>query len=242
MPTLNNSLPNRPLTGKRALITGAASGIGLATAGALTEAGAHVFGLDLQATSLVPSLVCDITKEEPIIGCIAEAARTLGGIDILVNNAGILREASLAETTADLIDQHFAVNVRGAILVTREALPHLRDGARIINLASELAYVGRQNASVYAASKAAMLGLTRSWARELAPRILVNAVAPGPTDTPLLGFESMTADQQALEIMNPLGRIGRPEEIAAAILFLAGPGATFFTGQCIGPNGGAAML
>ena len=86
-----------------------------------------------------------------------------------------------------------------------------------------------------------MLGLTRSWARELAPRILVNAVAPGPTDTPLLGFESMTANQQALEITNPLGRIGRPEEIAAAILFLAGPGATFFTGQCIGPNGGAAM-
>jgi 3-oxoacyl-[acyl-carrier protein] reductase len=241
MPTLDNSLPDRPLTGRRALITGAASGIGLATATALTEAGAHVIGLDLQTTSQFPSFVCDITSEGAVKACIAEAARGLGGIDILVNNAGILREASLAETTADLVDQHFAVNVRGAILVTREALPHLTDGARIINLASELAYVGRQNASVYAASKAAMLGLTRSWARELAPRILVNAVAPGPTDTPLLGFESMTADQQALEIMNPLGRIGRPEEIAAAILFLAGPGATFFTGQCIGPNGGAAM-
>ena len=241
MPTLNNSPPDRPLTGKRALVTGAASGIGLATATALTEAGAQVIGLDLQTASPFPCLVCDITSEGAVKACTAEAARRLGGIDILVNNAGILREASLAETTADLIDEHFAVNVRGAILVTREALPHLTNGARIINLASELAYVGRQNASVYAASKAAMLGLTRSWARELAPRILVNAVAPGPTDTPLLGFESMTANQQALEITNPLGRIGRPEEIAAAILFLAGPGATFFTGQCIGPNGGAAM-
>ncbi|MBN9275801.1 MAG: SDR family oxidoreductase, partial [Mesorhizobium sp.] len=85
-------------------------------------------------------------------------------------------------------------------------------------------------------------GLTRSWARELAPRILVNAVAPGPTDTPLLGFEALTDRQQAQETMHPLRRIGRPEEIAAAVVFLAGPGATFFTGQCLGANGGAAML
>jgi 3-oxoacyl-[acyl-carrier protein] reductase len=131
--------------------------------------------------------------------------------------------------------------VRGAILVTREALPHLGEGSRIINLASDLAYLGRPNASVYCASKAAVLALTRSWARELAPRILVNAVAPGPTDTPLLGFASLTPEQQATETAHPLGRIGKPEEVAAAILFLAGPGATLFTGQCLGANGGATM-
>jgi len=242
------------LEGKIALVTGAGRGLGRTMAMALAQAGAAVVAAartesevqetanavcDLGRKGLAFSL--DVSDSHMVDRLVERIVSELGSVDILVNNAGILREASLAETTADLVDQHFAVNVRGAILVTREALPHLTNGARIINLASELAYVGRQNASVYAASKAAMLGLTRSWARELAPRILVNAVAPGPTDTPLLGFESMTANQQALEITNPLGRIGRPEEIAAAILFLAGPGATFFTGQCIGPNGGAAM-
>ena len=114
-------------------------------------------------------------------------------------------------------------------------------GGRIVNVASELAYLGRQNASVYVATKAALLGLTRSWARELAPDILVNAVAPGPTDTPLLGFDAMTPAEQALELAHPLGRLARPEEIAAAIVYLAGPGATFVTGHCLGVNGGAAM-
>ena len=226
----------------RVLLTGAANGIGRATALAFREAGASVVGLDLAAAeSPVPILACDLRREEDVVRGVAAAVAQLGGLDVVVNNAGIMREAAIgAITTAD-IDQHFAVNVRGAILVTREALPHLGEGARIINLASELAYLGRQNASVYCATKAAMLGLTRSWARELAPRILVNAVAPGPTDTPLLGFAALTPEQKALETAHPLGRIGRPEEVAAAILFLAGPGATLFTGQCLGANGGAAM-
>ena len=139
------------------------------------------------------------------------------------------------------IDRHLAINVRAAILVAREAVRVMGAGGRIINLASELAYVGRANASLYVATKAAMLGLTRSWARELAPDILVNAVAPGPTDTPLLGFEALSSAQRALELTQPLGRIGTPAEIAAAIVFLAGPGATFITGHCLGVNGGAAM-
>ncbi len=230
------------LAGRRVLVTGAASGIGRSIAEAFLRAGATVTGLDLAAAEdPFPILACDLAEEAAIVSSVAEAARRMGGIDVLVNNAGILREAPLAETSAALIDQHFAVNVRGAILVTREALPHLPRGGRIVNIASELAYLGRQNASVYAASKAAMLGLTRSWARELAPDILVNAVAPGPVDTPLLGYDAMTAEQKALETNNPLGRIGRPEEIAGAVLFLAGEGATFFTGQCLGANGGAAM-
>ncbi|MDX8529413.1 SDR family oxidoreductase [Mesorhizobium sp. VK25A] len=231
------------LHGKRSLVTGAASGIGRATALALREAGATVIGLDLIGSERdMPILACDLAKEGDIVGAAAEGARRLGGCDILVNNAGILQEAPLDRISADHVDRMFAVNVRGAILMTRETLPHLSEGGRIINIASELAYLGRAEASVYCATKAALLGLTRSWARELAPRILVNAVAPGPTDTPLLGFDALSESQQAQETMHPLRRIGRPEEIAAAVVFLAGPGATFFTGQCLGANGGAAML
>lgn len=233
----------KPLAGKRALVTGAASGIGLAAACALQEAGAEVIGLDLLSTEApFRILACDLADEAQIVAAVAGAAARMGGIDILVNNAGILEEAPLGALSAAHIDRMFAVNVRGAMLVAREVLPHLPDGGRIINTVSELAYLGRANASVYVATKAAMLGATRSWARELAPRILVNAVAPGPTDTPLLGFDSLDARTQAEETANPLGRIGRPEEVAAAVVFLAGPGATLFTGQCLGANGGAAMI
>ena len=232
----------KPLSGKRALVTGAASGIGLATALALQEAGAAVVGLDLRASAgAFPILACDLAVEAQIVEAVAKGAEVLGGYDILVNNAGILQELPLASLTASHIDLMFAVNVRGALLVAREVLPHLAEGGRIINIVSELAYLGRAGGSVYAGTKAAMIGVTRSWARELGPGILVNAVAPGPTDTPLLGFDRLTDAQKAAETTNPLGRIGRPEEVAAAVVFLAGPGATFFTGQCLGANGGAAM-
>lgn len=231
------------LQNKRVLITGAANGIGKATALMFQEAGAKVAGLDLKGSaSPFPIIKCDLTVESDVVLAVASAVSELGGIDILVNNAGIMQESAIEGITVDHIDRHFAVNVRGAILVTREALPHLGNGSRIVNIASELAYLGRANASVYCATKAAILGLTRSWARELAPRILVNAVAPGPTDTSLLAFETLSNAQKLLETAHPLGRIGRPEEIASTILFLAGSGATFFTGQCLGANGGAAMF
>lgn len=231
------------LHNKRVLVTGAANGIGNATALMFQEMGARVVGLDLKSSDdPFPVLRCDLSVEEDIIQAVASTVGVLGGIDILVNNAGIMQELPIETITADHIDRHFAVNVRGMILVTREALPFLGEGARIINIASELAYLGRANASVYCATKAAILGLTRSWARELAPRILVNAVAPGPTDTSLLAFEALSNAQKLLETAHPLGRIGKPEEIAAAVVFLAGAGATFFTGQCLGANGGAAMF
>jgi len=233
----------KPLTGKRALVTGAASGIGRAAAEALAADGATVIGLDLKPQEgNLAILACDLAYEGQVVSCVGEAVQRMGGIDILVNNAGIFEECPLGRITTTHIDRMFAVNVRGAVLVAREALRHLPAGGRIINIASELAYLGRADASIYCATKAAILGLTRSWARELAPRILVNAVAPGPTDTPLLAFETLTADQKAAETANPMGRIGRPEEVAAAVVFLAGPGATFFTGQCLGANGGAAMI
>lgn len=230
------------LAGKTAIVTGAASGIGRASALALLAAGAAVVGLDRRASSDdFPILSCDLGDETAIVSAVAGAARILGGLDIVVNNAGILEERTLGAIDAGHVDRMFAINVRGAILVTREALPHMRDGGRIINIASELAYLGRAEASVYCATKAALLGLTRSWARELSPRILVNAVAPGPTNTPLLAFDTLTEAQKRAETTNPMGRIGEPEEVAAAVVFLAGPGATFFTGQCLGANGGAAM-
>jgi 3-oxoacyl-[acyl-carrier protein] reductase len=231
------------LRGKRALVTGASSGIGRAAATMLKEAGAVTIGLDLNPChdAGIEILSCDVGNEGEVQASVTTAAEKLGGIDILVNSAGIQLDADLADLDIAILDKMYAVNLRGPILVMRACLPHFNDGARVINLASELAHLGRAGSSAYSATKGAILSLTRSWAREFAPRILVNAVAPGPTDTPLLHFDTLSPAVQALELSNPLGRIGNPQEIAHAILFLAGPGASFMTGQCIGVDGGAAM-
>ena len=148
---------------------------------------------------------------------------------------------SLSDTPVEDFDRQFAINVRGPFLVARRVVPYMPAGARIINLASELAYLGRAEFSAYCASKGAIISMTRSWARELAPRILVNAVAPGPVDTPLLQFGQLTDEQKDLELQNPLGRIGRTEEVAHVVSFLAGKRSSFITGQCISVDAGAAM-
>jgi 3-oxoacyl-[acyl-carrier protein] reductase len=233
---------DKALRGKCAIVTGAASGIGKAAAQALAASGAELIGLDLNVA--IPGfdiIRCDVGVEESVAAAVAEAVKRLGAIDILVNSAGIQCDADLADLDIAVLDKMYAVNLRGPILVTRACLPYFRDGARIVNLASELAQLGRAGSSAYSATKGAILSLTRSWAREFAPRILVNAVAPGPTDTPLLHFDTLPPHVQALELSNPLGRLGKPEEIARAVLFLAGEGASFMTGQCIGVDGGAAM-
>lgn len=229
--------------GKTAVVTGAARGIGRAAGVSLARAGAEVVGFDISADrgEEIDMIAVDVGNEADVAGAVAEAVRRLGPIDILVNSAGVEIAASLASLNVCDLDAMLAVNVRAPILVTRALLPHFAAAARIVNVASELAYLGRAGSSVYCATKGAVLSLTRSWARELAPRILVNAVAPGPTDTPLLNFDSLSAEQKALETANPLGRIAKPEEIAPAILFLAGRGASFITGQCISVDGGAAM-
>jgi 3-oxoacyl-[acyl-carrier protein] reductase len=246
------------LAGQRALVTGGASGIGRATALALAAEGAAVAVVDQadpakaaavvgeieQAGGRAFALRADVADEPQVLALFAVAVPRLGGLDILVNCAGILFEKPLLETTAAEFDRLMAVNIRGTFLVGREALRVMarpRRG-RVINISSELAYLGCERMSVYCASKGAVLSLTRSWAREFAPDILVNAIAPGPTDTPMLSVDYMEAATVAGSSNVPLRRLGRPEEIAAAAVFLAAPANSYMTGQCISPNGGAVML
>jgi 3-oxoacyl-[acyl-carrier protein] reductase len=246
------------LAGKRAVITGGASGIGRAIALTFAAAGARVAVADRAPQGRIDSVIgeigaaggegvavhADVAEEAQVLALFQAIADRFGGLDILVNNAGILIEKPLLETTAEDFDRLIGINLRGAFLVGREALRvmvHQGEG-RVINIASELAYLGRENCSAYCASKGGVLSMTRAWAREFAPKILVNAIAPGPTDTPMLTGGSTSPETLAKETEIPLGRLGRPEEIASAAVFLAGPGASFMTGQCISPNGGAVMF
>jgi 3-oxoacyl-[acyl-carrier protein] reductase len=246
------------LAGQRALVTGAASGIGRATAIALAAEGAEVAIVDHadlaksgavvgtigQAGGRAFALRTDVVDEPQVLALFAEAVPRLGGLDILVNCAGILFEKPLLDTTAADFDRLMAVNTRGTFLVGREALRVMarQRRGRVINIASELAYLGCERMSVYCASKGAVVSLTRSWAREFAPDILVNAIAPGPTDTPMISTDYMDAATVAASANVPLRRLAQPEEIAAAAVFLANPANSYMTGQCISPNGGAVML
>lgn len=246
------------LSGKSALVTGASRGIGRAVAMALAAEGATVVvnhkGCPAEAQAVVSAigdaggqalaLDCDVSVEGQVRDMFRAANSELGGIGIVVNNAGVILEKPLLETTTGEFDALMGVNLRGTFMVGREALRQMVKfelEGRLINIASDLAYLGRERFSAYAASKGAVVALTKSWAREFAPRILVNAVAPGPVDTDMLSLATLSPQWREKEKDNPLGRVGRPEEIADAVVFLAGPSATFMVGQVVGPNGGSVM-
>lgn len=226
------------LKGQRILVTGAASGIGAATVAAMEAEGAYVIGADLNAGGDIVKV--DVSDPASVTAMFDQA----GPLDCVVNAAGILIESPTLDMSADVFERQIGVNLRGSFLVAQGALRGMQSkgSGRLILLASELAHLGRANFAAYCASKAGVIGLTRALAHEFAPNILVNAVAPGPTDTPMLSADVMSAEALALETQNPMGRIGQPEEIASTIVFLAGPGAGFMTGQTLCPSGGAVML
>ena len=222
------------LSGQTALVTGAASGIGAACVTALRSAGAKVIGADqTPGENMIKVDVSDAAS-------VASMFETAGPRDIVINAAGILIESPIRDMTPEAFDRQISVNLRGSFLVAQGAI---RAGAKnLVLIASELAHLGRADFSAYCASKAGVIGLTRALAHECAPNTRVNAVAPGPTDTPMLSAEVMSAEALALETRNPMGRIGSPAEIAAAVVFLASPEASFMTGQTLCPSGGAVML
>ena len=246
------------LDGKRALVTGASRGIGRAIAEAFAAEGAGVV-LNYnrgaaEAEEAVRAIAArggrahaikaDVGDEAQAEMLVSETVERLGGIDILVNNAGVLLEKPLLETTGADFDWLMNINLRGNFLVGREAIRQMvrqGTGGRVINVSSDLGFVGRETYSVYCASKGAINVMTKAWAREFAPHILVNAIAPGPVDTDMLDLSSMSPEWREKEEDIPLRRVGKPEEISALAVFLAGPGASFMTGQIVGANGGSAM-
>ncbi|MEM8959618.1 MAG: SDR family NAD(P)-dependent oxidoreductase [Pseudomonadota bacterium] len=234
------------LSGQVALVTGAAQGIGAAVATALHEGGARVLGADVKpaGSGACRSVECDVSDPGSVNALFESIDDVEGRLDLVVNAAGILHEASILDTSVDKFERLVAVNLRGSFLIAQGAARMMKGAGhgRILLVSSELATLGRADFSAYCASKAGVEGLTRALARELAPDITVNAIAPGPVDTPMLAVENMSQEWIEKEFDIPLKRIGRPEEIGALARFLCGPDAGFFTGQTVSPNGGAVMI
>ncbi len=241
------------LNGKRALVTGASRGIGAAIALALAEKGADVAITYERSAERAAEVVraieakgrrgfaiqADSADAEAVKRSVDEAAESLGGLDILVNNAGIARGGPVAEQSLADIDALLAVNIRSVVLASQAAIAHLPEGGRIVSIGSCLAErVPFPGVTVYSMTKSALLAFTRGLARELGPRgITVNLVHPGPTDTDMNPATGEQADGQ--RAMTALGHYGKPEDVAAAVAFLAGPGARQITGTGIVVDGGA---
>ncbi len=239
------------LDGKVALVTGGASGIGEATARAFASAGAQVVIVDIdanRAASVANSLpnsravVCDITRP----AAVRSAFSALGQLDILVNNAGTGMVGSVEETELADFQRLFQVNVEGLFLVTKAAMPLLlASQGNIINIGSVAGLVGLKRRFAYCAAKGAVVALTRQLAIEYARQIRVNCICPGTVDTPFVEqyletFHKDEIDQVRAEISQrqPLGRLGRPEEVAAMAVYLASDQAEFVTGSILTIDGG----
>lgn len=192
-----------------------------------------------------PALVVegDVRRHDQVAKVVAATESGLGPIGVLVNNAGVILEKPFLELTEADWDFVVDTNLKSMFVTCRAVLPGMVQRGRgvVINVASELGYLGRELYVPYCAAKAGVMGLTRALAREFAPAVRVNAIAPGPVDTPMLSPKHMSPEMLERERAIPAQRVGRPEEIAAAALFLASDQASFFYGQVLGPNGGAFM-
>jgi 3-oxoacyl-[acyl-carrier protein] reductase len=240
-----------------AIVTGAGSGIGRAIAIRLSEDGYAILVNDLhpdRAQAVADEIVAAGGKAEAVAGDVSSEADTarvyevsasaFGHPRLLVNCAGIVHQALFENLEVADFDRMFAIHVRGTFLMTKLALPSMlaaSDGV-IINVASQLGQIGGIELVHYAGAKAAIIGMTKSLAREVSNRgVRVNAVAPGPINTPLVReLSEEWRVRKAAEL--PLGRFGEPEEVAATVSFLASPAASLFVGQTLGPNSGDVML
>lgn len=242
------------LDGKVAIVTGGFRGIGRALGVTLGRSGAHVVLADVldeatgkeaiaqveQAGGKAEAIRCDVTDSKSVDEAMGALHKRLGRIDILVNNAGIARDQLLMRVSDEDIHKTFAVNVTGAIYCARAAIRPMMRGkfGRIVNLASVVAELGNPGQAVYSSSKAALIGLTKTLAREYASRgITVNAVAPGFIDTDMTRNLPEEAKKYMLGQI-PLGRVGSPDDVAAAVLFLCSDEAGYITGQVLRVNGG----
>jgi len=242
------------LAGKVVLVTGAARGIGATVAKAAADAGGQVALGDVadlrEATGAIGAralpLRLDVTDARSVAVAVAEAEARLGPIDVLVNNAGIDVIQPFLESDEATWERLWAVNLKGVLLVTRAVLPGMvaRERGRIVNVGSDAGRVGSSAEAVYSATKGGVIAFGKSLAREVARHgITVNCVCPGPTDTALLEqVRSYDAKlHAALARAIPLRRLGRPEDVAAAVVFLASDDAAFVTGQTLSVSGGLTM-
>jgi NAD(P)-dependent dehydrogenase (short-subunit alcohol dehydrogenase family) len=245
------------IKGKRAVITGSNSGIGLGIAEELARLGSDValnsFSDNDEDHALAKTIAdahgvravyiqADMSDGAACRSLIAKAAEALGGVDILVNNAGIQQARAIVETPVEEFDRMLAVHLRGAFLCSREAARHMgaRGSGRIINVCSQLGYIGRANYTAYSTAKGGLIAFTRALARELAPQgVLVNGVSPGLVDT---GFDPLSEEAKTEHArLLPLGRLGTPEDMTSAFVFLASDEGRYYCGQMFHPNGGEIM-
>jgi len=246
------------LEGRVALVTGGASGIGAATCRRLAAEGARVAVTDLElepARGVAAEIdgeafELDVRSHDSIAAAASGAQAGLGPVDVLVNNAGYDEWGWFGQTGEDLWDRVLAVNLRGVLAVTHALLPTMQERrrGRIVNVASEAGRAGSAGSAAYSAAKAGVIGFTKALAQESARfGVTVNAVAPGPIETPLLmgAREFGEIGERIIEGMvqkTVMRRLGKPEEVASAIAFLASDDASYVTGQSLGVSGGLAML
>ena len=243
---------SKPLDGKRALVTGAASGIGHAIATAFAEAGAVVTAADRnpEVSGLAAAMgarrakILDVSAGSAVDALISDIVEDDGGLDILVCSHGILTQSPTVDMSTERWQETIDVDLTGVFLLNRAALrPMLQQrSGRIINVASQLAIKGGVSLAHYAAAKAGVIALTKSIALETADQgVLANAIAPGPIETPMVaGIDEQWKRDKRAEL--PLGRFGTPDEIApTAVLLASDPGGNLYVGQVLGPNSGDVM-